>query len=113
MNTLAIRVAMAVHAMLEAKLVRWEELNGQSVYDLTDGCGEWERQEIVLDAACSVDYDAIQTSQPFALAFEIVYSVSEKLTTAFAEQFDEYAGFDSQSAANAINYAVKGGLLRV
>lgn len=113
MNTLAIRVAMSVHAALEAKLIRWEELNGASVYDITDGCGEWERQEIILDAAQAVDYDAIQAKHSNATALEIVYGVSEKLTTAFCEQFDEYAGFDSDSAANAVNYAHQAGLFRV
>jgi hypothetical protein len=113
MNTLAIRIAMSVHAALEAKLVRWEELNGTSVYDITDGCGEWERQEIILDAAQAVDYDAIQAKHSNATAIEIVYAVSELLTTVFCEQFDEYAGFGSTAAAFVVDHANKHGLLKV
>lgn len=113
MNTLAIRVAMAAHVLNEALLARWEALNGLSVYDLNGDCGEWERQEIVLDAASAVDYAAIQRDEPDATALEIVYSVSEYLVDVLAEQFNTNAQYDSQSAANAINHAVKVGLLRV
>lgn len=112
MHAITLKAAFDAFAQLEREVFLYEQEHDASVYDVTKGQGNYERQEIVYDVAQGIDADvvALVNSERYT-AIEIVYGVGDAIASALMASLNELYCFDEASVINALRSGFKNGLI--